>query len=282
MADVKKELEKVKDIKAEDVLMPLFKLPIVRIDRETFLKKELTGHYHADVIEKAIQHNPAYAGIEKEKIDAIAKEVIKFETAKVTGISVAAGLPGGWAMAATIPADIAQFYTYILRVLQKLAYLYGFPSFDFDETTMNDEILSEVMMFMGVMFGVKGANDAIDILAKHAARAAVKKLPQKALTKGIVYPVVKKIATFLGVKMTKEIFAKGVGKLVPVIGGVISGGFTFATFLPSCKKLQSKLQSMSLCDPDFYKDYNPDEDVVEVEAEAIEVVDDKVDIIDEN
>lgn len=36
-------------------------------------------------------------------------------------------------MAATIPADIIQYYGYTLRATQKLIYLYGFPEIDSDE-----------------------------------------------------------------------------------------------------------------------------------------------------
>ena len=53
--------------------------------------------------------------------------VIRSERLKVSGISAALGTPGGAAMAATIPADIAQYYGCMLRVAQKLLYLYGFP-----------------------------------------------------------------------------------------------------------------------------------------------------------
>lgn len=74
----------------------------------------------------AIAYTPAHAGISVEEIDKIADEVIKFERNCVSGISTALGAPGGWAMAATIPADIVQYYGYTLRAMQKLLYLYGF------------------------------------------------------------------------------------------------------------------------------------------------------------
>ena len=46
----------------------------------------------------------------------------------------------------------------------------------------------------------------------------------------------------LGYKLTKDSFAKGVGKLIPVLGGVLSGGLTYATFRPGAKRLQKTLQ----------------------------------------
>lgn len=105
----------------------------VHITRADFLKKELFENYPQEVIDKAIATTPAQTGIPSEEIDKIADEVIKFERNCVSGISAALGAPGGWTMAATIPADIIQYYGYTLRATQKLLYLYGFPEIDSDE-----------------------------------------------------------------------------------------------------------------------------------------------------
>ena len=83
--------------------------------------------YSEELIEKAIETTPAKAGINVKEIDIIADNVIKFERNCVTGISAALGAPGGISMVATLPADIIQYYGYMLRATQKLMYLYGFP-----------------------------------------------------------------------------------------------------------------------------------------------------------
>ena len=41
------------------------------------------------------------------------------------------------------------------------------------------------------------------------AANVAKKLPQWALTQGIIYPIVKRVARYLGVNMTKKLFAGG-------------------------------------------------------------------------
>lgn len=81
-------------------------MPGVHVSRESFLKKELFKNHPEEVIEKAIATTPAKAGISLKEIDKIADEVIKYERNCVSGISAALGAPGGFAMAATIPADI--------------------------------------------------------------------------------------------------------------------------------------------------------------------------------
>lgn len=81
---------------------------------------------------------------------------------------------------------------------------------------------SELILFLDVMFGVGGAASALKVVSSKMAEQALKKLPQKALTKTFIYPIVKKIAVIIGVKMTKDTFAKGVSKVIPVVGGIVS------------------------------------------------------------
>lgn len=63
-------------------------------------------------------------------------------------------MPGGWAMVATIPADIAQYYGYLLRATQKLLYLYGFPEIDLDEkeNKFDDGTMNTLILCFGVMY----------------------------------------------------------------------------------------------------------------------------------
>lgn len=169
--------------------------------------------------------NPAYAKISPEEIDKIADEVIKFERNCVSGISTALGVPGGVAMVATIPADIAQYYGYMLRTVQKLMYLYGFPEIDTSEKghSFDSETMNILIICLGVMYGVNGANNALKAMARALANGVEKQLLNKALTKGAVYPIVKSVAKWFGVKMTKQVFAGFFKKAIPVAGGVIGG-----------------------------------------------------------
>ena len=243
-------------LKFEVILAEAAKLPMVKIDRELFLRKELKGRYSKEVVEKAIEYNPAYAGIEVEDINKIAKSCITAETSKVTALSAAAGVPGGFAMIGTVPADLAQYFGHILRILQELIYLYGWKELELEAGEMNEETKNLLTLFVGIMFGVNGAVGAVNKIAGMVAKQVAKKLPQKALTKGVIYPIVKKVATMLGVHMTKDVFARGVSKAVPVVGAVLSGGLTFATFRPMAGKLRKYLASCKVADVDFYQNQN--------------------------
>ena len=258
------------EIDIEDVIIMGLKVPGIRIDRASFLQRELQKNFPQDVIDDAIEKNPMHAGIPAKSIDRIADEVIKYERACVSGISAALGMPGGVAMAATIPADIAQYYGYMLRATQKLMYLYGFPEIDMEEQgqSFDSETINILIVCMGVMYGAAGANNALKAMAKALAAGVEKQLLRKALTKGSIYPIVKSVAKWFSVKMTKEVFAGFFKKAIPVIGGVIGGGITFLSFKPCCDKLKSSLQNTKLSNPE----YNPlgeDHDIVIADAEIV-------------
>ena len=237
------------NVDIEDIIILGLKLP--GINRSDFLKKELSLKYADEKIEEAINKTPKEAGISLEDIDTIAENVITFERNCVTGISAALGAPGGFAMAATIPADIIQYYGYMLRAAQKLMYLYGFPQIDVSEKgqQFDDGTLNILTICLGVMYGVAGANNAIKAMAKALATGVEKKLIKTALTKGTIYPIVKSVAKWFGLRMTKEVFAGFFKKAIPVVGGAIGGGLTFVSFKPCCEKLKNSLQDTMLSNP---------------------------------
>lgn len=239
------------EVDIEDVIIMGLKVPGIRIDRTSFLQKELQTKFPQEVIDDAIAHNPAHAEIPSAAIDKIADEVIKYERACVSGISAALGMPGGVAMVATISADIAQYYGYMLRATQKLMYLYGFPEIDVKEKgqAFDTETMNILIICMGVMYGAAGANNALKAIAKALATGVEKQLLRKALTKGTIYPIVKSVAKWFSVKMTKEVFAGFFKKAIPIVGGVIGGGITFLSFKPCCDKLKASLQNTMLSNP---------------------------------
>lgn len=220
-------------------------LPGVKINREKFLQKEFRKICTQEQLEKIIRYNPSAAGISENVITKIANSCIKYETRKVSAISVATGLPGGAAMIATIPADMAQYVGHMLRIIQKLVFLYGWEDFLVDFNEIDDETKNMLILLIGVMFGVSQAGTIIGKVCKGAAGVAAKKIAQKSLTKTIYYPIVKKIATAIGAKMTKEVFAKGVSKIIPVLGGAVSGGVTYVTFKPMSHKLKKYLMNLA-------------------------------------
>lgn len=257
------------EVDIEDVIILGLRTPGVRIDRQQFLQKELFKNYPPEVIDTALATTPAEAGITREAIDRIADEVIKYERNCVSGISAALGLPGGAAMVATIPADIAQYYGYMLRATQKLLYLYGFPQIDVSEKgqVFDSETMNILIVCLGVMYGVAGANNALKAMAKALAAGVERKLMRTALTKGSIYPIVKSVAKWFNVKMTKELFAGFFKKSIPVVGGLVGGGITYVSFKPCCDRLKNSLRDTMLSNPKC--EDTPEDDTIIIDVENV-------------
>lgn len=229
------------------------KIPGAKIDRKKFLRSELSHYYKKSVVDDAIAHNPAYAQIELKNINKIADSAIKYERNRVSAISFVSGLPGGFAMVPALSADLVQYFYHVIVIIQKLAYLYGFEEFAFDEKEIDSATMNKIMIFMGVMTGVSGASEGLKTISTIIEKNLSKKLARTALTKGTIYPIVKKVSNLIGIKLTKQIFANATGKVIPVLGAVISGSITFVSYGQNCNNLKKHLSKGKFANPKFYK-----------------------------
>ncbi len=237
----------------EDVITLSLKTDQVRIDRSAFFKKEFQNFCPKEQILKAIDTNPSQANISPEIIDRVANEVIKAERLKVTGISAALCTPGGVAMAATIPADLVQYYGHMLRIAQKLLYLYGFPEIDILENEpLDSATMNLITLSLGAMYAVAGTDSAIKACANALSRGVSKQLMKKALTKNVIYQCVKSVSKWFGVNMTKGIFTKGIGKAIPVVGGVIGGSVSYIGFTKCCENFKKTVSETTLANPNIH------------------------------
>ena len=129
----------------------------VKIDRAAFLRAELKKHSPSTDPDLAIATSPISAGAAPQEVDAAARAVIDFETRKCAAISFAAGIPGGIALAGTVPADLAQYFAHVMRVEQKLAYLYGWQTFLDSDNEIDDQTILELVILMGVTVDARRA-----------------------------------------------------------------------------------------------------------------------------
>lgn len=261
----KKEQKPEVNVSLENVVATAIQVPGVKVNRELFLREQFQKE-SKELIESIVENDPVNAQISRDTLRKMAKKIINERTIVSTGASFVAGLPGGLAMAATIPADMLQFYGVALRMAQELAYLYGESDLWNGEFLDNDKVTNQLILYCGVMLGATGAAQAVRVMSSAVAKQILKKLPQKALTKTFYYPIVKGICKFFGISMTKSVFAKGVSKAVPILGGVVSGGITFATLRPMGQKLADTLDEAHFfyTESDFRKDW---EDIVEINEE---------------
>ncbi|WP_251855437.1 SHOCT domain-containing protein [Enterococcus italicus] len=220
------------------VINESLKLPFVKVKRSEFLIK-MFGDQISDknlLLDKGPQEF-----FTKEELDKKAQSRINVIVAQSSSISFATGIPGGLAMAATIPADIAQFYAYSLKLAQEISYIYGYEDIWNDQDELSEDAKNTLILYLGIMLGVTSAGSAIRVLSSKLSVQAMKKIPQKALTKTFYYPIIKKVLAVFGTKLTKASFAKGVSKTIPVVGGVLSGSINYFSMKPMAIRLKNEL-----------------------------------------
>ncbi len=220
------------------VLETSLRLPFVKVDRDEFLTKELSKVCTPMEVMTALQESPVLV-LSKKEIDKLANQCISYHLTMVCGTSALMGLPGGWWMAGTIPTDITQFYGHILSLMQKLIYLYGWPSLTDVNKQLDDESLKIMTLFVGAMMGNKLAVEALTkVVGQVSKNAGIK------ISEGIMAQYAIKIAQWIGINMTKESFAKGVGKVLPLVGAPISATITYYTFRPMARRLKTHLDEL--------------------------------------
>ncbi|MBR6020234.1 MAG: SHOCT domain-containing protein [Lachnospiraceae bacterium] len=258
-------MAEAKKITLEYLIEQALKIPKVKVDREEFLKT--TFAKEGILVRQIVEEGPVACDYSDIELDDLAEKLILRRTSESSAMSFAAGIPGGLAIAATIPADTLQFFAMSLRMAQELAYLYGVKDFWTCEGEEGTFVRYLLICSLGAMFGVEGASPATRLLSSHLALRAVGGTPQRATTKEFWEPIIRRISRELTLRLTTDTASKGVAKLIPVIGGFFSGGMTFFAMRPMGQKLYKVLSESAFKYNNSYamKDYVALEDLCEQE-----------------
>ena len=216
-------------------------MPDVWVDREKFLMEELTFCCPRETAEEAVRTSPARAGIDRRTVDKVAKSTVGYESNKVSTLTYSAGLHAGMSMLGIVPADVTRYMAHALRIIQKLAYLYGWEEILPPEGGLDEGTADLLTLFFGVMLNVEGAAAALDELSgaegarptREAAAAGIKAL-------GLSFTA-RQTAGALADRLPKEIFGRGISRFIPVVGGVDLGGLTYVTYKPMADRLRRYL-----------------------------------------
>ena len=214
------------------------KLPVVRVDREAFLRKHFAGSPHLDVI---LESGPQ-AVYTVESLRQKANGIIKSSATKTSLTSFATGLPGNpVVMVAAGGADVAQYFGFAINLAQQIAYLFGEDDLFDGGGQLSEAAQIRVIAYLGAMFGAAGAAALVSQTSKAASANVGKKVAAQALTKTVWYPLVKKVGALIGKQVTKKTVEKTITKALPVVGGLVSGGLTYVTFRPMGHRLADAL-----------------------------------------
>lgn len=222
----------------DKVLKAALNVPLVKVDRNKYLSKELLPYMTLEEITVVIEGKTA---IPKRIRDKISKGAINHHLTIACSLSAVAGIPGGFAMFGTVPADLAQFYAQILIVTQKLLYLYGWEDLCDRDGVLSDEATHILTVWIGLMFGCEAAIGALNQILKNAAKEALKRIPRIAFGHAAFYVAARHVAKWLGIRLTQKGVAQAAAKAIPLIGAPTSALLTYSAFKPMAKRLKKYL-----------------------------------------
>lgn len=227
----------------DEVVAQAIRLPGTSVNRADYITEALGRKYAPLIVHAAVETTPKKAGLTDRQIEKIAKKSLGRDGRRTTALSFAAGIPGGVAGAVTIPADLIQFYGYLIRAIQKLTYLYGWRDLIRIETNKPDLAASNGLIIMlGVMAGVNRANDALARLARLRMAGASDQALRTALAEHALSDQVNKISEELTMRMAKRLGGQVAGKAIPIVGGIVSGVITGSGFDEMAKRLLGQLK----------------------------------------
>lgn len=227
----------------DEVLAQAIRVPGTSVNRASYLAEAMGKRYSPGAIRVAIDTTPASAGLTDRQIEKIAKKSLGRDGRRTTALSFAAGIPGGVAGAVTIPADLVQFYGYLVRAIQKLSYLYGWRDLIHVDTERTDVATASALVIMlGVMAGVERANDTLARLGRLRASGADDTRLRTALAARAMQEEVNAISAELTKRMARRLGGQVAGKAIPVVGGIVSGIVTGSGFDEMSKRLLTQLK----------------------------------------
>lgn len=150
-----------------------------------------------------------------QNVEAAAKKFINYQIAKCTTSGFLTGLGGLITLPVAIPANISSVMYVQMRMVACLAYMGGYDTRSDQVQTLVYACLAgisvdQILKSVSIQFGTKFTT------------AMVKKIPGTVLTK---------INQKVGFRFITKFGSKGLinlGKAIPVVGGIIGGGFDLA------------------------------------------------------
>jgi len=217
------------------LLGAILEIPGAKVNWTKFLESELRQYCDESTFNDVLDGSIAsYEAISKTLLEKIANQRIKYNKNRASASSFIMGLPGGIAIAATLPADIVQYYYFLFKTAQELAYLYGFPDFCDADGELTERSLNTLTILIGVMSNDTTMTAGLKFLSKQFFDQ---------MPKAVLYDIAREAAKTLGVRISQRSFARSITKFVPVLAGIGSGVITWSSFMSAANRLKKRLQT---------------------------------------
>lgn len=211
-----------------ELIARVSKVPGIRVDREDFLRREFAG---APDLDRILREGPA--GIRPaEDLRRRADVLINASTTRSALVSFLTGLPSGpVTMTLAGTADVVQYFAFAVNLAQQVAYLYGQGElFDGPQGGLTDLGRSRIVAYLGIMFGVPQADSLLSRTQWGPDDESRQALVAMTLSRGILIPLLQNVAAGLGRRISRKGSARVLVDAIPALGGLVSGGMTYASF----------------------------------------------------
>ena len=229
-----------KKINWESMLSLALKNNLARINRNRFLATSLAPFCTPEDLNKIAFLRPESL-VEVQVLDHLGKEIVEKHLNQAALISGGAGLLGASAMWLSVPGDTLQFVTQLVIMTQKLAYLYGWDDFFFNEEP-TDETIARLSLILGYGVGVHEAKGVIMSVANDMMPNLNEAMAQEQIDKN--HPIVKKTVSALSEQLLRTAVSGGLAKVLPIVGAVASGIWSYKSFRPIAERIRLLLSEI--------------------------------------
>jgi hypothetical protein len=214
-------------------------LPMARVNREKFIQRLSATELKGMNVQVALEKSPKSA-YSQQAINKAAKKIIAKHALWVTLISAISAIPTGWMMIPFFIIDIIQFQIHVFAVSQKLLYLYE------DEeklTEYSSDTATQLMILMTtIMIGKQQFTRMLKSATGVVTKQVIQRFTIKALTQFSILNIVRQVAKWFGIVLTKETLLEGIDVAIIIICAIISGLISLWLFKPMANNLMKYLK----------------------------------------
>lgn len=216
----------------ETLVRRAFSEPGTVVDREQFLRRELGGYLTPEQLDVAVSQTPVAAGVNRELISTLAKQAISMEANSLSSFSKKEDKPEN------------QYIEHMLRVMQKLAFLYGIPNFAFDAEQIPDASMSLILSFGETIFGLSRVKNAIGSTAHSLAQNAASMIENNTEEKKSFLPFRKPKFADKALSVIGKTATAGLASASEILGGAVKGGTDQVLFRMNAERLKRHFEKI--------------------------------------
>ena len=219
-------------ISMDRLLDAVLNIQDVKVDRKAFLTDRFRDF--SSIMDTILSEGPAKAGISRETLNKLAEKLIGERTGSSSLTAFSLGFPGILAKREGVPADMLTLLSVLVRLCQELAYLYGAEDF-----WKRDEVHAKgrLKLFLAGAMNVPGGDSGVRVVMAPYAATGIEEIPRDANNHAIWKKYTGLMERSVMLELGKSHNLKDALTALPILGGVLNGGFHMAGLLPMANRL---------------------------------------------